>query len=160
MVLQDKIMLEKMLMGAYPSVLYLRMRLPVSSDINSRNLITKLTRYAKVVNIPNCLTVLEDLVPLIPQMALSRLAGIYNFVNPGVILHNEILDAYKMYVDPSFRYENFSFEEQCKILKVARCYNELDVSKLLTLYPDIPHVKSSIVKICKNMRTNFERAHA
>src|SRR5207244_563677 len=135
-----KIMLEKMLM-AYPNVLYLRIRMPVSSDIHSHNLITKLTRFAKVVNIPNCLTVLDDLVPLIPRMVINGLSGIYNFVNPGVISHNEILDMYKKYVDPTFSYQNFSIEEQGKILKGARSYNELDVTKLLSIFPGIPQVK-------------------
>ena len=41
------------------------------------------------------MSILDDLLPLIPEMALKDLRGIYNFVNPGVISHNQILDLYK-----------------------------------------------------------------
>lgn len=151
---KTKIMLEK-LFNTYPNVLNLRLRLPVAAEPHPRNLITKLIRYKKVVNIPNCLSVLEDLLPLISQMAIKNLTGVYNFVNPGVISHNELLDFYKKYVDPAFSYVNFTVEEQNQILKVKRCYNELDVSKLLKEFPNIPHVKVSVEKIMQNMSTLY-----
>lgn len=148
---KTKIMLESML-SSYPHVLYLRVRLPVASDFYRGNLIVKLTKYQKVVNIPNSITILDDLVPLIPQMALRGLTGIYNFVNPGVISHNELLDLYKEHVDHNFSYQNFSLAEQGKILKAQRCYNQLDVTKLLKEFPNIPDVQSSLVQVVKKMK--------
>ena len=51
--------------------------------------------------------------------------GVYNFCNPGAISHNEILDMYKKYIDPSFTYTNFTVEEQDKILLAGRSNNTL-----------------------------------
>lgn len=42
--------------------------------------------------------------------------GVYNFTNPGVISHNEVLGLYKQYVDPTYKWQNFTLEEQAKIL--------------------------------------------
>lgn len=146
-----KIMLDKMLQE-YPNVLNLRLRMPISDDLNERNFITKITRYQKVVNIPNSMSVLHDLLPLIPQMAERGLRGNMNFVNPGVISHNEILALYKQYIDPNFSWQNFSIEEHDSILKAKRSNNELDASRLVQEFPEVLHIKQSIVGVFERMR--------
>jgi hypothetical protein len=71
-----------------------------------------LCRYNKVVNIPNSMTVLPELVPVAIEMSKRKLTGIMNYTNPGAISHNEILELYKQYIDPEFTWENFTIEEQ------------------------------------------------
>ncbi|CAM9462498.1 unnamed protein product [Discosporangium mesarthrocarpum] len=144
-------MVEKLL-RVYSNVCILRVRMPISDDLNPRNFITKISKYEKVVNIPNSMTVLTDLLPVSITMAERRLAGVYNFCNPGAISHNEILNMYKEYIDPAFQYNNFTVEEQDKILKAKRSNNELDVSKLLAAVPDI-----KILEIHTSMKGVFER---
>lgn len=146
-----KKMLDKLLVE-YPNVLNLRLRMPISDDLHERNFITKITRYQKVVNIPNSMTVLHDLLPLISQMAERGLRGNYNFVNPGALSHNEILALYRDYIDPEFVWENFSIEEHDQILKAKRSNNELDVTKLLSEFPEIPHIKQAIIGVFERMR--------
>jgi len=150
----SKIMLDKLLQ-CYPNVLNLRLRMPISDDLHHRSLVTKITKYEKVINIPNSMSVLYDLLPLIPKMAERGLTGNYNFVNPGAISHNEILDLYTKYVDPSFTYKNFTVEEQDKILKARRSNNELDASKLLKEFPNILSIKDSMEKVFKRMSNNI-----
>ena len=48
-------------------------------------------RYDKVINIPNSMTVLPELLVYSLEMAKRKLTGIMNFTNPGAISHNEIL---------------------------------------------------------------------
>ena len=48
-------------------------------------------------------------------------------------------------------YQNFSLEKQSKILKAGRSNNELDASKLLKEFPEIPHIKDSIIKVFERM---------
>ncbi|KAE8661380.1 Trifunctional UDP-glucose 4,6-dehydratase/UDP-4-keto-6-deoxy-D-glucose 3,5-epimerase/UDP-4-keto-L-rhamnose-reductase RHM1 [Hibiscus syriacus] len=50
----------------------------------------KITRYNKVVDIPNSMTILDELLPVSIEMANRNLRGIWNFTNPGVVSHNEI----------------------------------------------------------------------
>lgn len=140
------------LVGIYPNLLDLRIRMPLSSEWHPKNLIVKLSRYQKVVNIPNSMTILEDLLPVAIDMTLKGKRGLYNFANPGTISHNQLLDLYKRYIDPSFHYENFSLEEQNKILQSKRSNNELDMSKLLKEYPDLPPIQKSIHKMFARMK--------
>jgi len=147
-------MVEK-LCRSYPNVLVLRVRMPISDDLEPRNFITKISKYERVVNIPNSMTVLHDLLPVSIDMSEKELKGVYNFTNPGVISHNEILDLYKQYIDPNFTYKNFSLEEQAKILKAGRSNNELDSSKICALYK-IPDIKTSMQGVFQRMAQNIK----
>ena len=145
------------LFQSYPNVLNLRLRMPISSDLHPRNFVTKITHYQKVVNIPNSMSILDDLLPISIEMAQRGLTGNYNFTNPGTISHNEILALYKEYIDPNFTWENFSLEEQNKILKAGRSNNELDVTKLVSEFPDLPTIQQSIRRTFERMQ-HTERA--
>eukprot|EP00538_Stauroneis_constricta_P013433 CAMPEP_0119546850 /NCGR_PEP_ID=MMETSP1352-20130426/1081_1 /TAXON_ID=265584 /ORGANISM="Stauroneis constricta, Strain CCMP1120" /LENGTH=341 /DNA_ID=CAMNT_0007591583 /DNA_START=56 /DNA_END=1082 /DNA_ORIENTATION=- len=120
----------------YPNTLILRVRMPVSDDLFHRNFVTKIVKYEKVVNIPNSMTILTEMLPLSLAMAKKGLTGVYNFTNPGVISHNQVLDLYKKYIDPTYTYQNFNLEEQAKVIKAPRSNNELDTTKLMRDKPD------------------------
>jgi hypothetical protein len=49
----------------------------------------------QVCNIPNSMTILDDLLPVSVIMSERKLTGVFNFTNPDAISHNEILDLYK-----------------------------------------------------------------
>ncbi|KAJ0090353.1 hypothetical protein Patl1_12671 [Pistacia atlantica] len=143
---KTKAMVEELL-SEYDNVCTLRVRMPISSDLsNPRNFITKITRYNKVVNIPNSMTVLDEMLPISIEMAKRNYRGIWNFTNPGVVSHNEILEMYKRYIDPKFEWTNFNLEEQAKAILVPRSNNELEVSKLKKEFPELLPIKDSIVK--------------
>lgn len=67
-------------------------------------------------------------------------------MNTGVISHNEILQMYRDYIDPKFKWENFNLEEQAKIISSPRSSNELDTSKLKNEYLELLTTKESIIK--------------
>ena len=64
------------LMQFNPNVLTLRIRMPISSVSNSRNFINKITKYKKICSIPNSMTVLDDFLPIILDMAKNNITGI------------------------------------------------------------------------------------
>jgi len=132
---QTKGYMEPML-KEYPTCLILRVRMPVSDDLFHRNFVTKIAKYEKVVNIPNSMTILTEMLPASLAMAKKGLTGVYNFTNPGVISHNQVLDLYKKYIDPSYTYTNFTIEEQAKVIKAPRSNNELDTTKLMRDMPE------------------------
>jgi len=139
-------MVEELLKN-YENVCTLRVRMPISSDLsNPRNFITKITRYDKVVDIPNSMTILDELLPISIEMAKRNLTGIWNFTNPGVVSHNEILEMYRDYIDPSFSWKNFNLEEQAKVIVAPRSNNELDNVKLKTEFPELLSIKESLIK--------------
>ena len=140
-----KAMVEE-LIQPYDKVLQLRLRMPIDDNLlNPRNFIYK-TNYDKVVDIPNSMTVLNELLPLAIDGAVEKLAGIYTFTNPGVISHNEVLQLYKDYCDDEFTWKNFTLEEQNKILAAPRSNNTLDTKKLEEAFPGLLDIRSSLIK--------------
>jgi len=132
---QTKGYMEPML-KEYPTCLILRVRMPVSDDLFHRNFVTKIAKYDKIVNIPNSMTILTEMLPASLAMAKKGLTGVYNFTNPGVISHNQVMDLYKKYIDPTYTYTNFTVEEQAKVIKAPRSNNELDTTKLMKDMPE------------------------
>jgi UDP-glucose 4,6-dehydratase len=89
------------LLKEFDNVCTLRMRMPITSDLqNPRNFITKISRYQKMVKTPNNMTILDELLPISIEMAKRNLRGIWNFANPGMVSHNEILEMYQQYIKP------------------------------------------------------------
>ena len=141
------------LMHLFPNVLNVRIRMPITSEKNSRNFITKITTYKKICSVPNSMTVLPELLPIMIDMACNRnMTGTINLTNPGLISHNEILEMYKEIVDPDFVWKNFTIEEQNEILAAGRSNNYLDTSKLEYLYPNVKNIKISVRECLEKMK--------
>jgi 3,5-epimerase/4-reductase len=128
------------------NTLNLRIRMPIINYDHERNFITKITNYEYVCSVPNSMTVLHDMYPIILDMIKKNITGTFNMCNKGVISHNEILELYKTHVDNDFTWKNFTIEEQNKILLSKRSNIELSTEKLYDLYPNIPDIKTSIEK--------------
>jgi len=147
-----KVLMEEAI-TPYPNLLNLRVRMPIAADLSPRGFVGKVAQYKKLVNIPNSMTILEDLLPLISQMVERNLTGTYNFVNPGTISHNEVMDLYIQYIDPDHTYENFSIEEQDELLKVPRSNCELSAAKLCNEFPSIPHIKDALTRTFQKIKS-------
>ena len=137
------------------NVLNLRIRMPITGEKNGRNFITKITTYEKVCSVPNSMTVLPELLPFVLDMMNNKTTGTMNLTNPGLISHNEILEMYKEIVDPTFTWNNFSQEEQRKILAADRSNNFLDTTRLESLYPEILNIKDSIRNCLLNYKNTI-----
>ena len=127
------------------SALNARIRMPITDELDSpRNFITKIVHYEKVCSVPNSMTVLDELLPLMLDMAEKKVTGTMNLTNPGLISHNEILQMYKELVDPQFTWKNFTVEEQAQILAAGRSNNFMDTTRLESLYPNVTPIKMAV----------------
>ena len=131
------------------NTLNLRIRMPIVNYKHHRNFLSKIINYEKICSMPNSMTVLEDMFPVIMDMIIKNTTGTFNLVNKGIISHNEILEMYKENIDKSFVWKNFSIEEQNIILLSKRTNTQLSTDKLYSLYPDIPDIKTSVEKCIK-----------
>lgn len=127
-----------------PNALNIRIRMPITATVHTRNFITKIVSYDKVCSIPNSMTVLPECLPKLVKMIENKECGTINLCNPGTISHNEILEMYKEIVDPNFTWKNFNIEEQDAILLSKRSNNFMDTTKLEKLFPDIKPIKEAI----------------
>merc|ERR1712228_323474 len=156
---QTKGYMEPML-KCYPNCLVLRVRMPISDDLIHRSFVTKIVKYERVVNIPNSMTILHEMLPASLAMTKKGLSGVYNFTNPGVISHNEVLDLYTKYIDPTYWYQNFTIEEQAKFIKAGRSNNELDTTKLMADMPEgvvVNDIKTAVELCFQRMKKNLEK---
>lgn len=148
---KSKRMAEELLQN-YDNVLTLRIRMPISDDSHPKSLVTKLSKYTRVIDIPNSMTILSELLPISLKMAQAKRIGIYNFTNPGCISHNEILTLYKKYVNPNIVWNIFTEDDQNNILKSKRSNCQLSVDKLLSEYfvEDIhTAIEKTMIKLSK-----------
>lgn len=141
-----------MLMHQYEdSVLNLRIRLPIATMDNPRNLISKIIRYDRVSNLPNSVSVLPNLMPAVLKMMNDGVTGTINLTNPGVISHNKILELYKKHVNPEFKWKTMSIQEQDAMLAARRSNNYLDTSTLKSYYGnDLLDVEDAVEMVLKN----------
>jgi dTDP-4-dehydrorhamnose reductase len=152
---RSKILMEKLILE-YPNVLNLRVKMPISLDLE-HGFVGKIIKYKKLINVPNSLCILEDMLPVAIEMTLRQFKGNYNFVNPGTLSHHEVMEMYKELVDPTASYEGFTLEEQNRILKARRANAELSVAKLLKDFPHIPHVKDALRRTLITIRSNMHK---
>jgi len=146
----------------YPNCMILRVRMPISDDLIHRSFVTKIVKYERVVNIPNSMTILTEMLPASLAMAKKGLTGVYNFTNPGVISHNQVLDLYTKYIDPTYTYKNFTVEDQAKVIAAPRSNNELDTTKLLRDMPEgivINDIVTAYELCFQRMKVNLEKQY-
>jgi 3,5-epimerase/4-reductase len=145
-----------MIMKMFDNVLNVRIRMPITDEINSRNFITKITTYNKICSINNSMTVLPELLPVMIDMCEKKVTGTVNLTNPGLISHNEILEMYREIVDKDFTWNNFSIEEQRQILASERSNNFLDTSRLESMYK-VKGIKESVRDVLYKMKETYEK---
>ena len=128
--------------------------------------VTKITKYERVVNVPNSNSILTDLLPVIVALAEHNETGVLNYTNPGAISHNEVLALYKELVDSTYIWQNFTLEEQAKVIKADRSNCELDSSKLIAkvkqyqgegLDLEVPEIHEAYRQCFTRMKGNMQQ---
>jgi len=140
----------------YSNVLNLRIKMPIYDYHHPSNFITKIINYNKICSLPNSISVLNDIFPILLDMMINKYIGTFNLTNPGTISHNEILELYKKIIDPSLIWTNISIDEENKLFTNQRYNNKLSNKKLLKLYPNIPNIKISVKNLLIKMKNNIE----
>lgn len=135
------------------NVLQIRIRMPITDTDHPRNFITKITKYHKVCSIENSMTVLPSLLPIFAQLVKRKHTGTVNLTNPRTICHERILQLYQQHVDPAFKFQLFTLDEQNDVLKSKRSNNHLDTTVLETLFPDVPDVETAIIDCLKHWKS-------
>ncbi len=98
-------------LSTLPNIGIGRIRMPIDSVSVPQNLIDKLVRYPKVVDVVNSATVVEDMIDVFYKLLSARATGIFHVTNPGSIRHREILELYHELVDPTHTNEWITAEE-------------------------------------------------
>lgn len=135
----------------FSDTLQLRIRMPISKLRSPRNLIDKLLNYQKICSIPNSMSTLDDMWPIIDKMIEVHETGVYNLTNPGTTEHDWILEQYKLIMECPMNWERVSYEELLKNnVKSERSNNELCTKKLENFCSEynieLLHIQDSIIR--------------
>jgi len=114
--------------GDMSNVTILRIRMPISNRNNPRNFINKIRGYKQIIDIPNSVTFMDDLVRCIDWFSKNDLYGIYHVTNPEPLTAVTVMKEYQKYVNHEF--EIISEEELDKITKAKRSNCIINCDKL------------------------------
>jgi len=102
-------------LSALPNVGIARVRMLLDSKPHPANLLDKLSKYEKIIDVENSITIVDDMIDVFYQLLEKKAEGIFHVTNPGSIKHKEIMALYKKYVDPNHKNEWIKEDELVKL---------------------------------------------
>ena len=135
-------------------MLILRLRLPIDETNGQRNLINKLLKYKKIIDVQNSITVFPDMLLPLKQLIEKRVTGIINFVNKGVIKHRELLSLFEQITGKERWYEFINEAELRKMTKADRSNCVLSTKKIEELGINLTEVKEALKETFDQYKTN------
>lgn len=118
-----------MLLSQFDNVLSYRIRMPISHKNNSRNLINKLKNYSKIIDIPNSVSFLDDIVRAIDFGIAKDISGIYHITNPQPLSAVDVMREYQKYV-PNHTFEVIDENELNRMVLEPRSNCILNTEKI------------------------------
>lgn len=112
-----------------------RLRIPFDEYDNARNYLSKLQRYAQLLESVNSLSHRGDFVRACLDLWESHAPmSIYNVTNPGWVTTRQVVTAIQKYIPSTHRYDFFDSDEQfyATAAQTPRSNCVMDVSKLLS----------------------------
>jgi len=86
------------------NILIVRIRIPLDTIPNRRNILTKLLQFDRIIDTPNSATYLPDFIDALRHLIKIDARGIYNVVNKGALQYSQLLKLYQKY-HPEFHYK-------------------------------------------------------
>lgn len=111
-------------------VLILRLRMPFDGTEHPRNLITKLRKFSRVLNVPNSITAIPDFLAAARMLIERRRTGIYHVVNDGAISPYRIMELYREIVDDAHTFEQLLLGSLPQVVRAGRSNCILSIQKL------------------------------
>ena len=144
------------LMKEFENVCNARIRMPIVNQDTPRNFISKIIRYKNIHNMPNSMTYLPEMLPILVECSRRKITGTVNCTNPGYIDHKTVLTMYKDKVDPSHTFDLVTDPEQLQ-LKSKRSNNVLDTAIVEGIAKSVGLPLSSITDAMTHCFDNWNR---
>lgn len=138
--------------------LILRLRMPFDGSGHQRCLLTKLSKYSRIISYPNSITYIPDLLEATDHLANRDERGVFNVVNTGFVTGEFIINQYRKWVNPKHEFTIVTAEELMVsgAAKVKRSNCTLDNSKLRRVGFQMPTAEHRVVEALKKMGEKSE----
>jgi len=146
-----------LVLGTLDNIGVVRIRMPIDNRPTKANLIDKLIKYPKIVDVENSVTIVEDMINTLYQLLEKKGKGIFHVVNPGSIRHKEIIDMYHDIVDSNHANEWITEKElvDLGLAKEKRSNNIMQSSNLEKLGIKMRPIKESLEDTLKKYKENL-----
>jgi len=146
---------EEVLAGA-PSVYLWRLRIPFDNIDGPRNYLTKLMRYARLLDAANSISQLQEFVAATFACWEKHIPfGTYNVTNPGQITTREVVDLIRESGVCRKDFQFFSSEEE--FMKTAartpRSNCVMDATKLAAAGIELTEVREAVARALRDWKT-------
>ncbi len=88
-----------------------RIRMPIDWIPAPNNLIDKLAKYPKVIDVENSVTIIDDMIDVFYKLMEKKASGIFHVTNPGTMRHRDLISLYEELVDPTHTNEWISNDD-------------------------------------------------
>jgi len=126
-------------------ILIVRIRIPLLDKPHPKNILDKLIRYKKVIDVENSVTYIPDFIKALKYLLKIDARGIYNLVNRGGLRYPKLMQVYRKYV-PGFEYKVISLKQ----LSLARTNLVLSTAKLEKTGFKVRNINSVLEECVKN----------
>lgn len=132
----------------------LRIRMPISDQDTPRNLINKLRNYKRIIEIPNSVTFMGDLVNCIDWAINKDIRGIYHVTNFEPLTAARIMQEYQKYIS-SHQFEIINEQRLDKITLAKRSNCILNSDKLKLAGFQMTNSDEALANCMKNYIKNI-----
>lgn len=136
-------------------VLTVRPNMLLSAVPHPKNVLAKMVLYGKFHDIPNSMTVVEDLVQVTGELIKHQKTGLYNVVNPGLTTPYKIATMLKEIINPDMEIEKISKADVEKMYTVRRPDAVLSIAKLNREGIQLPEINQRLRGIITVLRDNL-----
>ena len=127
----------------YP-ILIPRIRLPLDDRPDPNNLLDKLVKYKRVIDVPNSITYIPDFIKALKYLIKIKATGIFNMVNKGTLRYPQLLDVYAKF-SPGFKYQIIA-PEKLNLKRTNLCLSTKKLEKTGFNVRDIKEVLEECVQ--------------
>lgn len=126
-------------------ILMLRIRIPLDNRPHPKNILNKLIKYGKVIDIPNSVTYVPDFLAALKYLLQIGAKGLYNLTNKGALRYPRLMETYKRY-RPDFKYELVQINQVLRTPRTNLIMSTEKLEKVGFAVRDINEVLEECVK--------------
>jgi len=130
------------------NILILRIRIPLINRKHPKNLLDKLLKYNKIIDIPNSVTYVPDFIKAVKHLLKINARGVYNVVNKGGLRYPQLMQVYQKYF-PEYKFKVLPL----KSLKLIRTNLLLSTAKIEKTGFKVRNINSVFDKCIKSWGT-------
>ncbi|MBU1292378.1 sugar nucleotide-binding protein [Patescibacteria group bacterium] len=138
--------------------LILRPRQPISSKLDYKNTLVKFLTFTKFIDVPNTVTILEDLMDWTFQLIKKKPIGVFHVANSGFTTPFRAALLLKKHILPSLDVNKIFKQELNKLTPNKRVDTILNIDKLKKIGIKPRRLEERLEQIIIGLKKNIERA--